>query len=257
MGVIALGRSSVGCGADGVCRSTSRMAGRRVDSARRESATARQFRGGGEEVSAFFASEPPQTSAGMIAPPRARPRTRRGGSTRGQRSFARCGATSDFDHSTETLILREFGAAYSQGPTTNIAPTACFMPRVSSPPCVRPALAGTDIAALTRARIAAARGQLTPALGTAVPPALRNDPGRLLFARIQDARRSSNRAYEGGDAASISGRRVISTVLINSTVGGANGWKVIAGELLDLDEPRPATFELCDNVVRPRRFRQP
>ena len=36
------------CGADGVCRSPSRMAGRRVDSAPARSATARQFRGGGE-----------------------------------------------------------------------------------------------------------------------------------------------------------------------------------------------------------------
>ena len=48
MGVIALGRSSVSCGADGVCRSPSRMAGRRVDSALARSATALQFRGCGE-----------------------------------------------------------------------------------------------------------------------------------------------------------------------------------------------------------------
>ena len=56
------------------------------------------------------------------------------------------------------------------------------------------ALAGADEMALAQARIAAARGPLSPALLKAVPPALKNDPG-LLFARIQDARRSG-RAYE-------------------------------------------------------------
>ena len=48
--------------------------------------------------------------------------------------------------------------------------------------------------ALAQARYAAARGPLSPVLVKAVPAALKNDPG-LLFARIQDARRS-NRAYE-------------------------------------------------------------
>ncbi|WP_424131917.1 hypothetical protein [Roseiarcus sp.] len=106
-------------------------------------------------------------------------------------------------------------------------------------------LAGPDIAALARARIAAARGQLPLALVMTVPPPLRNDPG-LLFARIQDARRS-NRAYEAAVLLELAPQD--REALVNSDRWWSERRKV-AGELLDLDEPRLA-FELCDNTVRP------
>jgi hypothetical protein len=63
--------------------------------------------------------------------------------------------------------------------------------RLGGAPLVAAALAGPDISALARARIAAARGPLTPALAMAVPPPLRNDPG-LLFARIRPSATSSH-----------------------------------------------------------------
>jgi soluble lytic murein transglycosylase len=150
----------------------------------------------------------------------------------------------DFDHSTETLILREFGAALTRADHKYRADRLLYVESFEF--ALRAAaLAGADIIALARARIAAARGQLTPALRMAVPAALRNDPG-LLFARIQDARRS-NRAYEAAVLLELAPRD--RTALINSDRWWSERRKV-AGELLDLDEPRLA-FELCDNVVRP------
>ena len=124
--------------------------------------------------------------------PRAR-RARPAAPTRRNGSFAPCGATA-ISTSRPKASSCANSARRSSGPTTNIAPTACSMRRVSRPPCARPRSRAPISSALARARIAAARGPLTPALAMAVPPPLRNDPG-LLFARIQDARRS-NRAYE-------------------------------------------------------------
>src|ERR1700678_995762 len=134
MGVIALGRSSVSCGADFVCRSPSRMAGRRVDSA------------------------PPRTSVGMIAAARAANAT--GRFDEGARIIRALWRDGDFDHSTETLIQREFGASLTRADHKYRADRLLYVESFES--ALR--AAGADIIALARARIAAARGQLTPAL---------------------------------------------------------------------------------------------
>jgi soluble lytic murein transglycosylase len=194
------------------------------------------------KVAAYFASEPPQTSAGMIAAARAANAT--GWFDEGARTIRALWRDGDFGHSTETLILREFGAALTRADHKYRADRLLYAESFES--ALRAAaLAGADIVALARARIAAARGKLTPALSMAVPPALRNDPG-LLFARIQDARRS-NRAYEAAVLLELAPRD--RAALINSDRWWSERRKV-AGELLDLDEPRLA-FELCDNMVRP------
>ena len=194
------------------------------------------------KVAAYFASEPPQTSVGMIAAARAANAT--GRFDEGARIIRALWRDGDFDHSTETLIQREFGAALTRADHKYRADRLLYVESFES--ALRAAaLAGADIIALARARIAAARGQLTPALRMAVPPALRNDPG-LLFARIQYARRS-NRAYEAAVLLELAPHD--RTALINSDRWWSERRKV-AGELLDLDEPRLA-FELCDNVVRP------
>ena len=179
------------------------------------------------KVAAYFASEPPQTSAGMIAAARAANAT--GRFDEGARIIRALWRDGDFDHSTETLILREFGAALTRADHKYRADRLLYVESFES--ALRAAaLAGPDIFALARARIAAARGQLTPALRMAVPPALRNDPG-LLFARIRDARRS-NRAYEAA-------------VLLELRRGSRG-----------LDQPRPLverTAEGRGRTARPRR----
>ena len=143
------------------------------------------------KVAAYFAIEPPQTSAGMIADARAANAT--GRSDEGARIIRALWRDSNLDRSTETLILREFGAALTSAdhkyPRRPSALRREFQIRLAR----AGTLAGPDIAALARARAAAAayRGQLTPPIVMTVSPPLRNDPG-LLFARIQDARRSES-----------------------------------------------------------------
>ncbi len=194
------------------------------------------------KVAAYFASEPPQTSAGMIADARAANAT--GRSDEGARIIRALWRDGDLDPSTEALILRNFGATLTRADHKYRADRLLYAESFES--ALRAAtLAGPDIAALARARIAAARGQLPLALVMTVPPPLRNDPG-LLFARIQDARRS-NRAYEAAVLLELAPQD--REALVNYDRWWSERRKV-AGELLDLDEPRLA-FELCDNTVRP------
>jgi soluble lytic murein transglycosylase len=194
------------------------------------------------KVAAYFASEPPQTSAGVIAAARAANAT--GRSDEGARIIRALWRDSDLEPSTETLVLREFGAALTRADHKYRTDRLLYAESFES--ALRTAaLAGPDIAALARARVAAARGQLTLGLVMTVPPPLRNDPG-LLFTRIQDARRS-NRAYEAAVLLELAPRD--REALVNPDRWWSERRKV-AGELLDLDEPRLA-FELCDNTVRP------
>jgi soluble lytic murein transglycosylase len=194
------------------------------------------------KVAAHFASEPPQTSAGVIAAVRAANTT--GRSDEGARIIRALWRDSDLDPSTEALILRDFGATLTRTDHKYRADRLIYAE--SFEPALRAAtLAGPDITALARARIAAARGQLTPPLVMTVQPPLRSDPG-LLFARIQDARRS-NRAYEAAVLLELAPRD--REALVNPDRWWSERRKV-AGELLDLDEPRLA-FELCDNAVKP------
>jgi soluble lytic murein transglycosylase len=194
------------------------------------------------KVAAHFASEPPQTSAGVIAAARAANAT--GRSDEGATIIRALWRDSDLDPSTEALILRDFGARLTRTDHKYRADRLLYVESFES--ALRAAtLAGPDITTLARARIAAARGQLTPPLVMTVPPPLRSDPG-LLFARIQDARRS-NRAYEAAVLLDLAPRD-------RETLVNPDRWwserRKVAGELLDLDEPRLA-FELCDNAVRP------
>ena len=194
------------------------------------------------KVAAYFAREPPQTSAGVIAEARAANAT--GRSDEGATIIRALWRDSELDPSTETLVLREFGAALTRADHKYRTDRLLYAKSFES--ALRTAaLAGPDIAALARARVAAARGQLSLALVMTVPPPLRNDPG-LLFARIQDARRS-NRAYEAAVLLEVAPRD--REALVNPDRWWSERRKV-AGELLDLDEPRLA-FELCDNTVRP------
>jgi soluble lytic murein transglycosylase len=194
------------------------------------------------KVAAYFASESPQTSAGMIADARAANAT--GRSDEGVRIIRALWRDSNLAPSTETLILREFGAALTRADHEYRADRLLYAESFDS--ALRAAtLAGPDIAVLARARVAAARGQLTPPIVMTVPPPLRNDPG-LVFARIQDARRS-NRAYEAAVLLELAPRD--REALVNPDRWWSERRKV-AGELLDLGEPRLA-FELCDNMVRP------
>ena len=194
------------------------------------------------KVAAFFAAEPARTGAGTIVEARAATAAGRPGEAgRIIRALWRDG---NFDFSTESLILREFGAVIARADHKYRADRLLYAESFAA--ALRAAsLAGPDVVALARARIAAARGPLTPALAMAVPPALRNDPG-LLFARIQDARRS-NSPYEAATLLDLAPRDRAS--LINP----GRWWserRMVARQLLDLDEPRLA-FELCDKAVKP------
>ena len=64
------------------------------------------------KVAAYFASEPPQTSAGVIAAARAANAT--GRSDEGARIIRALWRDSDLDPSTEALILRDFGATLTR-----------------------------------------------------------------------------------------------------------------------------------------------
>src|SRR5208283_1979065 len=94
-------------------------------------------------------------------------------------------------------------------------------------------------------RYAAARGPLSPALVKSAPDSLKNDPG-LLFARVQDARRS-NRAYEAATLLSLA------PADHDALVSPDRWWserRMVARELLDINEPRLA-LALCANAAKP------
>ena len=87
------------------------------------------------KVAAYFASEPPQTSAGMIADARAANAT--GRSDEGARIIRALWRDGDLDPSTEALILRNFGATLTRADHKYRADRLLLTPRVSNPPCAR------------------------------------------------------------------------------------------------------------------------
>jgi soluble lytic murein transglycosylase len=110
------------------------------------------------KVAAYFASEPPQTSAGMIAEARAANAT--GRSDEGARIIRALWRDSNLEPSTETVILREFGAALTSADHKYRSDRLLYAESFES--ALRAAtLAGPDIATPARARAAAVRGQLT------------------------------------------------------------------------------------------------
>jgi peptidoglycan lytic transglycosylase len=125
-------------------------------------------------IAAFFASEPPQSSAGKIAAARAaqamgRPEE----ASQIIRSLWRDG---NVDALAESVILRDFGASLTKADHAYRADRLLYAGYLSAGARAA-ALAGPDVSALAQARIAAAREPMSMGLVKAVPPALRNDPG--------------------------------------------------------------------------------
>ena len=191
---------------------------------------------------AYFAAAPPLSSAGKLALARA---------TLGEGQVADAIALiralwrdGNFDSWTESRILQEFGASLQSADHKRRADRLLYTEAYG--PAMRAAiLAGADEAALAQARAAAARGPLGPALVKAVPPALRRDPG-LLFARIQDARRSG-RVKEAATLLDLAPKD-------RATLINPDKWwlerRMVARRLLDIDEPQLA-FRICADAVPP------
>ena len=171
-------------------------------------------------------------------------RARSGAPTRPRKSFVPYGATATFDSFTESVILRDFGGLLTRSDHKYRA-DRLFYAGYFGASARAAALAGSDVLALAEARIEAARAPLTPAVLKAVPAALRDDPG-LMFARIQYARRA-NRVYEAALFLSLAPQDRAALI-------SPDRWwserRMVARELLDLDEPRLA-FEVCDETATP------
>jgi soluble lytic murein transglycosylase len=194
------------------------------------------------QVVAFFAGEPPQSSAGKVAAARAAQAM--GRAEEASRIIRALWRDGNFDALTEAVILRDFGASLAKADHAYRA-DRMFYAGYPGASVRAAALAGPEALALAEARIAAARAPMSPALVRAVPAALRNDPG-LLFSRIQYARRAG-RVYEAAVMLSLAPHD--RAALVNPDRWWSER-KLVARTLLDLDEPRLA-FEVCDQTVRP------
>ena len=198
------------------------------------------------DVIAFFAASAPQSSAGKLALARALGASGRVSEAIGTiRTLWRDG---NFDAWTEAAILREFGPALTLADHKYRADRLLYAESWAAASRAA-ALAGPDETKLADARAVAARGPLSAALVTAVPTALKGDPG-LLFARVQDARRAG-RTYE---AATLLG---LAPTDRDALVDPDRWWderRMVARQLLDLDEPRLA-FDLCARAATPDKRR--
>ncbi len=194
------------------------------------------------KVAAYFASAPPESSAGEIATARAA--SAAGRADEAAQIISALWRDGALDSSTESVIIREFGASLAKADHKYRA-DRLFYAGYFGASMRAAALAGSDVLALAEARIEAARGPLSAAVLRAVPQALRNDPG-LMFARIQYARRA-HRVYEAAVLLSLAPQDRASLI-------SPDQWwserKMVARQLLDLDEPRLA-FEVCDQTARP------
>jgi soluble lytic murein transglycosylase len=194
------------------------------------------------KVADYFALAPPESGAGKIADARAASALGRADeAARIIRPLWRDGA---FDSFTESVILRDFGGLLTKSDHKYRA-DRLFYTGYFGASARAAALAGADVLALAEARIEADRAPLTPAVLKAVPLALRDDPG-LMFARIQYARRA-NRIYEAALFLSLAPQDRA------ALVSPGRWWserRMVARELLDLDEPRLA-FEVCDETATP------
>ena len=193
-------------------------------------------------VETFFADEPPESSAGKLA--LARAAGAMGRADEAIRTVRELWRDGNFDAWTESTILREFGGVLLKADHKYRADRLLYAESYAAA-FRAAALAGPDEMALAQARAAAAHGPLSPALVKAVPSSLKSDPG-LLFARIQDARRS-NRAYEAATLLSLA------PTDRKSLINPDKWWserRMVARELLDLNEPKLA-FELCAKAAPP------
>ncbi len=193
-------------------------------------------------VAEFFAAAPPQSSAGKLAVARAD--ATKGSTDEAIRIVRELWRDGNFDAWTENAILRDFGVALRKADHKYRADRLLYAESYAAA-FRAAALAGPDEMALAQARYAAARGPLSPVQVKAVPATLKNDPG-LLFARIQDARRS-NRVYEAAALLSLAPKDR------DSLINPDKWWserRMVARQLLDLNEPKLA-FELCDHAALP------
>jgi soluble lytic murein transglycosylase len=143
------------------------------------------------EIDAAFAAKPPATTPGALA--FARAALSEGRVNDAQQTIVALWRDRDLDASTEATVLKEFGGLLSRADHKHRADRLLYAEKAQA--AWRAAqLAGPDMMALARARLEAAVGPLSPRTSAAVPAALQSDPG-LLFAKIQDARRS-NRTEE-------------------------------------------------------------
>ena len=114
------------------------------------------------KVAAFFASDPPQSSAGKIAAARAAQAM--GRAEEASQIIRALWRDGNFDALTESVILREFGASLTKADHAYRADRLLYAGYLSAGARAA-ALAGPDVLALAQARIAAAREPMSPALG--------------------------------------------------------------------------------------------
>ena len=134
--------------------------------------------------------DPPRTPAGILAAARAA--IEAGRKDEATRLVSGLWRESDLDAATEGMVLKEFAVLLTRADHKYRADRLLYAENVGA--AMRAArLAGADEVALANARIEAMRGPLSPHAIAAVPAALQTDPG-LLFARVQDARRSNRTA---------------------------------------------------------------
>ena len=196
------------------------------------------------EVIAFFAASAPVSSAGKLALARAFGAAGRvSEAIEAIRALWRDG---NFDAGIEAAILREFGPALTLADHKYRADRLLYAESWAAASRAA-SLAGQDETKLAAARYAAARGPLPAALVSALPNALKRDPG-LLFAQVQDARRAG-RTFE---AATLLG---LAPTDRDALVDPDRWWderRMVARQLLDLDEPRLA-FALCARAAAPEQ----
>ena len=199
-----------------------------------------------EILAARLAASPPTTPAGRLAEARdARALGHEADAESIARSLWRDG---DFDPWMEGAILKDFAGALSKADYKYRADRLAYAE--SFAPALRAAaLAGPDEVALIQARAAASRGTLPANLAGAVPAALQGDPG-LLFARLQDARRS-NRTLDA--VALIEKAPADAAALIDPDKWWSER-RMVARELLDLQYPWLA-YVTCANAATPPRPR--
>jgi soluble lytic murein transglycosylase len=128
----------------------------------------------------------PQTPQGSLA--LARARLAQGERDKAAEIVRTLWRDGDLDPPVETALLREFGAMLTRDDHRARASRLAYAERGAAA-WRAAALAGSDALALVNARLEAARGPLSARASSAVPQAMRSDPG-YLFAHVQDARRS-------------------------------------------------------------------
>ncbi len=135
---------------------------------------------------ATFAKAEPTTSVGRLA--LARAKLAAGDRDAAQKIVSALWRDGDLDFATETTITREFMGMLTRDDHRARADRLLYAERGAAA-WRAAALAGPDVLALASARLEAARGPLSARASSAVPPALRTEPG-YLFAHVQDSRRS-------------------------------------------------------------------